>query len=183
MKGYLVKFKMTGEERENVSKGEIIEMIIKKELLYDDLIWDKEKNWWIKFAEHSEFSKYFKEIKGKRKILVIEDEDALREFISDYFIEKNIDVVTAKNGKEGIYTARKELPDLIVLDIILPELSGWDVCKEIKKDERLKKIPVIMLTANSHPEHNLLGKSLGAVEYITKPFSIEELDEVVSKYL
>jgi len=184
-KGYLIKFKDTGQESENLGKDEIVDMISKKEILKDDLIWDKKKKWWIEFREHKDFFKFFngKEERIKKKILIVEDETPLREFLSDHFQEKGFDVIKTDNGKDAIYLARRDIPDLIILDIWLPVMDGWTVCKKVKKDERLKSIPVIMVTADIRPQHNLLGISLGAVEYVTKPFSLEDLEMKVEKYL
>ncbi|MFH1790392.1 MAG: response regulator transcription factor [Candidatus Omnitrophota bacterium] len=109
----------------------------------------------------------------KKKILVIEDERPILKGLMDNLKEEGFDVVGESLGKNGLNTAIGENVDLVLLDLMLPDMSGLDICKEIKK----KKItlPIIMLTAKSKESDKILGLELGADDYITKPFSINEV--------
>lgn len=109
------------------------------------------------------------------KILIIDDESNIVELIK-YNLEMNgYKVLYAYDGNEGLNIAREQKPDLILLDIMLPKMDGFDVCKEIKKDKDIEHIPVIMLTAKGEEFDKILGLELGADDYITKPFSVREL--------
>ncbi|CCJ33375.1 MULTISPECIES: winged helix-turn-helix domain-containing protein [Caloramator] len=109
------------------------------------------------------------------KILLIDDELHIIELLK-YNLETNgYKVFYALNGKEGLKLAIEKKPDLILLDIMLPEMDGFDVCKELKKNESISNIPIIMLTAKSEEFDKILGLELGADDYITKPFSVREL--------
>ncbi|SEF68964.1 two-component system, OmpR family, alkaline phosphatase synthesis response regulator PhoP [Caloramator fervidus] len=109
------------------------------------------------------------------KILIIDDELHIIELLK-YNLEANgYKAFYALNGKEGLRLASEKKPDLILLDVMLPEMDGFDVCKEIKKNEDTSNIPIIMLTAKSEEFDKILGLELGADDYITKPFSIREL--------
>jgi len=107
------------------------------------------------------------------KILVVEDEQVLRQGIKDNLESEGYGVITAPDGKKGLQKAVKEDVDLVLLDVMLPGMDGFQVCKEIK----LKKItlPVIMLTAKSKEADKILGLELGADDYVTKPYSVNEL--------
>jgi len=107
-----------------------------------------------------------------KKILVIEDEKKLLHMIKNYLSQEMYQVVTAENGFLGRELWQKESPDLIVLDILLPEVNGLDLCREIRKRS---SVPIIMLTAKSQESDKIIGLELGADDYITKPFSLAEL--------
>lgn len=107
-------------------------------------------------------------VKLGKTILIVEDEDILREISKDYFIDAGYDVLEAKDGKEALTIFEKANVDLIVLDIMMPTLDGWSVCKRIRKHS---VVPIIMLTARSDEEDTLLGFDLGADDYVTKPYS------------
>lgn len=112
---------------------------------------------------------------ASEKILIIDDELHIVELIK-YNLEKNgYKVYYALNGNEGINIAYEKKPDLILLDIMLPEIDGFEVCKKIKRDDELSSIPIIMLTAKGEEFDKILGLELGADDYITKPFSVREL--------
>ena len=112
---------------------------------------------------------------NNRKILVIEDEMNIQELLK-YNLEKNgYSVVVADNGTDGIEQARNNVPDLILLDIMLPGIDGLEVCKILRMDKTTKKVPIFMLTAKGEELDKILGLELGADDYITKPFSIKEL--------
>jgi DNA-binding response OmpR family regulator len=107
------------------------------------------------------------------KILIIEDDKTIVDGLEDTLRFHDFDVVTAVTGREGIELFEKEDPDLIILDIMLPGVDGFEVCKKIK--QRNKDVPVVMLTAKSQESDKLLGFELGADDYVTKPFSVKEL--------
>lgn len=108
-----------------------------------------------------------------QKILIIEDETSLLRGLKDNLEGEGFSVSTAATGKKGLEKALNEDADLILLDIMLPEMSGFDICKEIKKKKLT--LPIIMLTAKSKEADKILGLELGADDYITKPFSVNEL--------
>lgn len=109
------------------------------------------------------------------KILIVDDEEHIVELIK-YNLETNgFTVLTADNGIDALKIARKELPQLILLDIMLPGKNGNEVCKEIRKDSTIANMPVIMITAKGEEVDRILGLELGADDYITKPFSVREL--------
>ena len=117
----------------------------------------------------------------KKKIMIVDDETDLLK-VTCYRIEKSgYDVCSASDGKMALEVIAKECPDLVLLDIRLPELNGPEVCVWIKKDEKLKHIPVVLFTASTQ---NIEEKAAacGAEDYITKPFSSEELLEKIKKY-
>jgi len=107
-----------------------------------------------------------------KKILLVDDEPEILEICRDYLKASNYDVVTAKDGAQGVSTFRREKPDLIVLDLMMPEMDGLDVCREIRRESN---VPIIMLTARVEETDKLIGLELGADDYITKPFSPREL--------
>jgi len=108
-----------------------------------------------------------------KKILIIEDDRTIVEALADTFQFHDFEVMTAANGKDGYHLFAEQKPDLIILDIMLPGLDGYDICKKIRKEDQ--RIPIIMLTAKSQESDKLLGFELGADDYVTKPFSIKEL--------
>ncbi|MGI9859760.1 response regulator transcription factor [Moorella naiadis] len=109
---------------------------------------------------------------AKKTILIIEDEAKIAQMIQQHLTREQFTAVVAADGKAGLEAARQENPDLIILDLMLPGLSGLDVCREIRKESQ---VPIIMLTARSEEIDKLLGLELGADDYITKPFSLAEL--------
>lgn len=109
------------------------------------------------------------------KILVIDDEMNIVELLKYNLVANGYKVSYSLNGKEGLSLAQEIKPDLILLDIMLPEMDGFDVCKEMKKSRDMQGIPIIMLTAKGDEFDKILGLELGADDYITKPFSVREL--------
>jgi DNA-binding response OmpR family regulator len=107
-----------------------------------------------------------------KKILVIDDEPKIVEICQDYLKAAGFQVVTAGDGEQGLDLARTEKPDLVVLDLMLPEMDGLDVCRALRRES---DVPVIMLTARVEESDKLIGLELGADDYITKPFSPREL--------
>ncbi len=108
----------------------------------------------------------------KYKILVVDDEKRMVRFIQLNLEQDGFQVITAYNGTEAIEQVRTQLPDLILLDIMMPDINGFDVLKKIRE---VNKVPVIMLTAKGEEEDRIQGLELGADDYITKPFSPREL--------
>ncbi len=104
----------------------------------------------------------------EKKVLIVEDEARIREITSDYFKASGFEVYEAENGKEAIEVFDLNKVDLIILDIMMPQLDGWEVCKRIRNKS---DVPIIILTARSDEDDKLLGFELGADEYVTKPFS------------
>jgi DNA-binding response OmpR family regulator len=107
----------------------------------------------------------------REKILVVEDETDLREVLSYNLTRDGYRVVTAENGAEGLRKARKEAPDLLLLDLMLPDLDGVEICRRLKKDPLTATLPIIMVTAKSEEPDVVLGLGVGADDYVTKPFS------------
>lgn len=109
----------------------------------------------------------------KKKILIIEDEVDLIKGLKINLIDEGYEVDWALDGRAGLHKAMEEPPDLILLDIMLPEMDGLTVCKELRKKQSM--VPIIMLTAKGEEIDKVLGLEFGADDYITKPFSIREL--------
>ncbi|MGH4119715.1 response regulator [Clostridium sp.] len=109
------------------------------------------------------------------KILVVDDEEHIQELIK-FNLEKNgYKVILANNGIDAIKLAKEHLPQLMLLDLMLPGMDGLDVCKEIRKDSSMANMPIIMITAKGEEIDKIIGLELGADDYITKPFSVREL--------
>ncbi|NLX24111.1 MAG: response regulator transcription factor [Phycisphaerae bacterium] len=106
-------------------------------------------------------------------ILIVEDEPALLRGLTDNFEQKGYRVLTADDGEKGLHLALHKQPSLIVLDIMLPKINGYEICRQIRKQNL--DVPIIMLTAKGEESDVVLGLNLGADDYVTKPFSIREL--------
>jgi len=107
-----------------------------------------------------------------KKILVVDDEKKIVEIIKAYLEKEGYTVATAYDGKTALETVKAQHPDLLILDLMLPQVSGWDVCREIRRDST---VPVIMLTARDDVTDKIIGLELGADDYMTKPFDPKEL--------
>ena len=118
----------------------------------------------------------------KKKVLVVDDEPNIRLLVSGMLSHDYI-VIAASNGEEAIAIARKQNPGLILMDIMMPKMDGYAACSVLKADPATKAIPVVMLTGVGHELNKKLAKEVGADGYITKPFSMEELLEVVTPLL
>ncbi len=110
-----------------------------------------------------------------KTILIIEDEQDLAELIAFNLHREGYLPLTASNGTTGLEVARRELPQLILLDLMLPGLMGTEICRLLKKDEKTAAIPIMMLTARGEEIDRVVGFEVGAEDYIVKPFSIREL--------
>lgn len=120
---------------------------------------------------------------SKSRILLVDDEPDIVETVSFMLQSRNYQVSVASGGKEGLEKAQNEHPDLLLLDIMMPDIDGYDVCMKLKGDEKTKDIPIIMLTAKGESEAVLKSHSLGADDYVVKPFSLPTLLSKLKKYL
>ncbi len=109
------------------------------------------------------------------KILIIEDEPDIRELLTVSLGGEGYIVVPAATGEQGLKLARSERPDLVLLDLMLPNLSGLEICRQLRADPDLVSVPVLMLTATSSEMDKVVGLEVGADDYVTKPFSPREL--------
>ncbi|PJC46783.1 MAG: DNA-binding response regulator [Candidatus Omnitrophica bacterium CG_4_9_14_0_2_um_filter_43_12] len=119
----------------------------------------------------------------KQTILVVDDEKELAALVSLHMKMAGFEVLTAANGEKALELSREEKPDLIILDLMLPKIDGWQVCEQLRQDAVTKDIPVIMLTARTQIEDKLKGFEAGADDYVTKPFSPRELVARVKRVL
>ncbi|WP_371366014.1 response regulator transcription factor [Sporomusa rhizae] len=106
------------------------------------------------------------------KVLVVDDDEKIVKVLTAYLEKEGYTVITAKDGLEAVDKARKLEPDIILLDVMLPSLDGWEVCKEIR---RTSAVPIIMLTARDAEMDRIIGLELGADDYVVKPFSPKEV--------
>ena len=111
----------------------------------------------------------------KQKILIVDDEPDALELIKVNLCKAGFFVATAEDGEEAIKKARSLSPDLILLDVMLPQVDGLEVCKILRRDDATRDIPIILLTARAAEIDRVLGLELGADDYVTKPFSPREL--------
>jgi two-component system alkaline phosphatase synthesis response regulator PhoP len=111
----------------------------------------------------------------KDKILIIDDERDFVDTIADWLLSRGFDVIRAFDGKEGLDKAHSHGPDLILLDVAMPQMNGYDVCRHLKLDENFKNIPIVMLTAKFQPNDVRFGQDMGADLYLTKPPELETL--------
>ena len=118
-----------------------------------------------------------------KTIMVVDDERDLVETIKLKLSAEGYDVIEAYDGQEALEKMRQKRPDLVLLDIMMPQLNGYQVCREIKKDAKLKQIPVLMLTAKVQESDKFWGLETGADDYITKPFEFETLMDSIKKYV
>ena len=109
------------------------------------------------------------------KILIIEDERALNQVLTYNLQREGYETLVAYDGQEGLRKAQTLLPDVVLLDLMLPVVDGLDVCRRLRSGEQTRKIPILMLTAKGEETDQLVGFSLGADDYVTKPFSVKVL--------
>jgi two-component system, OmpR family, alkaline phosphatase synthesis response regulator PhoP len=118
-----------------------------------------------------------------KKILIVDDEPDILEFLSYNFRKKGFTVITAANGVEGIKQAEAELPEIIISDILMPEMDGIKMCQEIRKIDSLKLTPFIFLTAVSDDYKVLYAMSSGANQFVSKPIKFELMMGIVNELL
>lgn len=119
----------------------------------------------------------------KKKILIVEDEKPIVEYIEALLGLSGYETIVAMDGRRAIDTARESFPDLILLDVMLPKLNGFDVCKIIRQDPALAKTPVVMLTSLNQVGDIDKAYEVGATDYITKPFDSNKLIPKIKKNL
>ena len=119
----------------------------------------------------------------QKKILIIDDEPDILELLVLRLEANGYEVTSATDGQKGLDKARNENPDLIILDLMLPSIDGYKVCRMLKFDERFKKIPIVLFTARTQEADMKLGQEVGADAYITKPFEPNILLSKVAELL
>ena len=119
----------------------------------------------------------------QKRVLIIDDEPDILKVIVFRLKKAGYEIIVSDNGKDGIDCAKKQRPDLILLDLYLPVIDGYEVCKRIKSDQDLKKIPIIFITASQAAEVKDKMQSSGADDYIIKPFEPAELLQKIEKYI
>ena len=117
------------------------------------------------------------------RVLVVDDEVYILHILDFILGAENYDVVTATNGEQALQKVREEKPDLVILDIMMPKLDGYETCRLIKGDPETQNVPVILLTAKGREVDQKLGREVGASDYITKPFSPTKLIDRVQAIL
>jgi DNA-binding response OmpR family regulator len=119
----------------------------------------------------------------KGRILVVDDEVNITQILQFSIGAEGFDVLTAQNGEEAIEKARREQPDLIILDIMMPKIDGYEACRILKANPLTRHIPVVLLTAKGREIDKRLGYEVGATDYIVKPFSPNKLIERIHRLL
>jgi CheY-like chemotaxis protein len=117
------------------------------------------------------------------KILIAEDERDIRDLVAFTLRFAGHEVVAVGNGEEAVEAARKEMPDLILMDVRMPRMTGYEACEHMKADDQLKDIPVVFLSAKGQESEIQTGLSAGAAEYLLKPFAPAELTQRVGELL
>lgn len=117
------------------------------------------------------------------KILVVDDEQDIVETMVFMLKQKGYECIWAYDGEEGLRLAKEESPDLIMLDVMMPKINGYKICRLLKFDSRYKNIPIIMVTARGQEQDIAIGEETGADEYITKPFEFSNVFEKIEKHL
>jgi two-component system, OmpR family, alkaline phosphatase synthesis response regulator PhoP len=115
-----------------------------------------------------------------KHVLVVDDDPLIGQFLVDVLDGKGFTVTVARNGKEGLEAARSQKPDLILLDVMMPELNGFQVCEALRRDAALEATPVVMLTAMENQKLNELAFEAGAEVCMTKPFQPDRLINIIS---
>jgi len=110
-----------------------------------------------------------------KKILIVDDEVQLVEMIKMRLEASGYEIIFAHDGQDGLDKAKKEKPDLMILDLMLPKIDGYKVCRMLKFDEKYKQIPIILFSARAQDEDKKMGQEVGADAYITKPFDPQAL--------
>ena len=119
----------------------------------------------------------------KKKILIVDDEQDIVESLKFVLEVSNFECFCAYNGEDGLKMAKEVSPDLIILDVLMPKINGYKICRLLKYDNKYKNIPILMVTARSQEEDRLIGEETGVDEYITKPFELDEIVKKVEGYL
>jgi len=117
------------------------------------------------------------------KILLIEDEAPIRATLTRFLRMEGLEVITAENGMQGVALARAELPDLILCDLLMPELDGYQVLSSLRDDARMVRIPFLLLTASAAPEDHQAGIRRGAAAFLTKPFHLDDVRAAIARFI
>ncbi len=112
---------------------------------------------------------------ARPRVLIVDDERGLTDVLAYNLQREGYDVILAHDGQEGLRKAQMQLPDLILLDLMLPKIDGLEVCRELRSGERTRSIPILMLTAKAEETDQVVGFTMGADDYVTKPFSVKVL--------
>ena len=115
----------------------------------------------------------------RQRILIVDDEPSIVKMVGKRLEVEGFDVLIAMDGQEGLAKAQAESPDLIILDLMLPKLNGYEICTMLKQDTRYQKIPILLLTAKAQSKDEQLGMECGANAYMRKPFQAKELIEKI----
>lgn len=115
-----------------------------------------------------------------KKILVVDDSPTERFFVTDLLTKNGYQVITAENGEEGIAKTKAELPDLVIMDVVMPGLNGYQATRTLTRDEATKNIPVIVCTSKGQETDKIWGLRQGAMDYLVKPVKPEELLQKIS---
>ncbi|MBI2580758.1 response regulator [Candidatus Woesearchaeota archaeon] len=118
-----------------------------------------------------------------KKILVVDDEPNILKLVSFILASKGYAVIEASGGAEGITKAKAEKPDLIILDVMMPKMDGFEAAKKLKSDPATRDIPILMLSSKAQFEDKMKGIDSGAMDYITKPFEKDELLQKIDEFL
>ncbi|MEE3349475.1 MAG: response regulator [Candidatus Gastranaerophilaceae bacterium] len=118
-----------------------------------------------------------------KKILIVDDEQDIVESLKFVLESNDYTCYCAYNGEDGLRLAKEIVPDLMILDVMMPKINGYKISRLLKFDSKYKNIPILMVTARSQNEDKLIGEETGADEYITKPFEIDEVVNKVNSYL
>lgn len=118
-----------------------------------------------------------------KKILIVDDEQDIVESLKFMLEVSGYTCYSAYNGEDGLRMAKELIPDLIILDVMMPKINGYKISRLLKYDKKYKDIPIIMVTARSQEEDKLIGEETGVDEYITKPFDLDYVVQRVNEYL
>lgn len=121
-----------------------------------------------------------------KKVLIVDDEAHIRSLLEqtlEDLEDEDVEILTAGDGEEGLRKIRRETPELVFLDIMLPKMNGYDVCRAVKENELTRDSTIVLLTAKGQKSELYKGLELGAVDYITKPFDPDEVYEMARKLL
>lgn len=119
----------------------------------------------------------------KPRVLIVDDDPVILRLLQVNFRLEDYEVDTASRGDEALAKATRNPPDIVVLDVMMPGIDGWEVCRQMKEDPNLRDVPVIFLSARAQDEDRQRGNALGVVEYVTKPFDPAHLVDMVRRTL
>ena len=120
---------------------------------------------------------------SRKKIRIVDDEEGIREILSASLQHRDYDVLTAVDGVDGLEQAKQSIPDLILLDVLMPKLDGWEVMQRLQQDERTRHIPIVIVSAKSETDSLFRSKEHRAVDHFIKPVNLHELRAFVQRYV